>query len=307
MTKPAVTLAEGETRTEQLKRRYPVGRVGARLRPASRCNSVFMGPANVGKSRFAQTMEGAVILNPDNTPTTHPNPRASIVDIADFQDAINAVNAIIDDPGDTEMVWIDSLNAIMPMAYTFAAFDLIKRRARRQDEAAPPTELTLDSIDPSMERWTEGRIVWPLAHNWLFWLRARITAAGLGFGLIMHVDEVHERVQIGDEIVMQARECPAATDTVMGRIFRTADNCFYMTREDGKRKRKVGVRTVDEDYSRTFIVTRYDPLKAYLKARTPRPLPARINVTEGGWSDFENVFNSTVQGAPLAQSETVEE
>lgn len=307
------TLLEGPTRTEQLRQKYvPTGAKGSQvIKTADQSYILWAGRSGCGKSYLLQSNPNACILNFDASPTTNPNCVAEIwpavgspptwPDVTKkINEVIAAFTAKLD--GAPSMVVFDSYMGALTLVRSYVAYTLYERSAQRRETQAK----AVAEFDPFDIRTQDGRQVWDLAYDWINYEIAKLRAAGMGVGVILHVaDEVVEFGE-GDKKITLERPDLTTTESQLGRMYPFADSLLLIEKQDSVARKSVDEtfsirgkavirsKTIQTPSTNLLIISKGAPdsIQRYLKTRTISPLPPSIEIGPGdGWDTFATIYN----------------
>lgn len=256
---PQQTLASGASVTERMAAKYqPVGVIGRELhKPLNRCFWQLLGPYAHGKTRLVQTNPKALVLNLDESPTTHPNPQAEIWPAVDEQgqtvdtdgsplvltwprvmDVIDHVLAATraNLPGTPECVVFDSLPSAVRLCLYHTGFKLAEKADAIQRQGRGKCEFTLEDITPYDLRGMHGMILYGLTYDIISDTIDKLRHNNKGVGIVTHLDwKQFEKGRTKEgEAIMEDRPVLSVSDALRDRIHRNLDFSFLIKRTQKK-------------------------------------------------------------------------
>jgi hypothetical protein len=257
------TLATGASVQEKFSGKYkPVGVKERELhKPLNRCFWQAVGMYAHGKSRLIQTNPKALILNLDESPTTHPQPQAEIwpavdkmgqtidtdgsplilawgrvLEITDYLLAAKRAGA----EGVPECIVFDSLPSAVRLCLYHTAWKMTNKAIaiQTQGKGKPVDlhEITAYDLDAF-----HGQKLYGVTYNAVSDLIDTLRHANFGVGVVAHVDK--KSVEIGrnrdGEPLMEERWVLSVSDALRERFHRSLDFCFQVLR-----RKKIVTETV---------------------------------------------------------------
>jgi hypothetical protein len=308
----------------------PVGVVGQELaKPLNRCFWQCLGAYAHGKTRLVQTNPKALILNLDESPTTHPDPQAEIWPAVDdmgqtidtdgsplvltwprvmevIEHVLTATRAGL--PGTPECVVFDSLPSAVRLCLYHTGFKLAEKADAIQRQGRGECSFTLADITPYDLKGMHGMILYGLTYDIIADTIDKLRHHNKGVGIVTHLDwKQFEAGRTKDgEAIMEDRPSLSISDALRDRIHRNLDFSFLV-----KRTRRKAAEMVEGEKK---IVTVGDQKKEVTTARrqVEREMEESIVVTQDvelekfikvraglppqfpvdSWADLEAVYNS---------------
>ena len=249
------TLASGRSVTEAMTARYtPVGVAGRDLlKPLNRCFWQCIGRYAHGKSRLVQTNPKALILNLDESPTTHPHPQAEIwpavdaqgmtidtdgsplvltwprvMEVIEYLLAASRANL----PGTPECIVFDSLPSAIRLCLYHTAFRLAKKADDIQRGGRGESTITLEDLTPYDLRSMHGQLLYGLTYDVISDTIDKLRHNNKGVGIVTHLDwKQFEKGRTRDgEAIMEDRPVLSISDALRDRIHRSMDFSFMVRR-----------------------------------------------------------------------------
>jgi hypothetical protein len=249
------TLASGQSVQERMAGRYtPVGVAGRELhKPLNRCFWQVLGPYAHGKTRLVQTNPKALILNLDESPTTHPNPEAEIWPAVDDQGqtidtdgsplvltwprvmdviehVLKASRANL--PGTPECIVFDSLPSAVRLCLYHTGFKLAAKADEIQRQGRGKRQFELEDITPYDLRGMHGQLLYGLTYDVIADTIDKLRHNNKGVGIVTHLDwKQFEKGRTKEgEAIMEDRPVLSISDALRDRIHRGLDFSFRIKR-----------------------------------------------------------------------------
>ena len=256
---PQQTLASGVSAQQRMANKYqPVGVVGQELaKPLNRCFWQLLGAYAAGKTRLVQTNPKAIILNLDESPTTHPDPQAEIWPAVDEQGqtidtdgsplvltwprvmeviehVLTATRAGL--PGTPECIVFDSLPSAVRLCLYHTGFKLAEKADNIQRQGRGECAFKLEDITPYDLKGMHGMILYGLTYDIIADSIDKLRHHNKGVGIVTHLDWKQfekGRTREGDAI-MEDRPVLSISDALRDRIHRNLDFSFLIKRSNRK-------------------------------------------------------------------------
>jgi hypothetical protein len=248
------TLAAGPSVQETFAGKYkPVGIKGKELRkPLNRCFWQAIGAYAHGKSRLIQTNPKALILNLDESPTTHPNPEAEIWPPVDAMGQTvdtdgspltltwGRVLEVLDHvlaakrsglPDTPECVVFDSLPSAVRLCLYHTAWKMTNKAVSMQTQGRG-SEVAVSDISAYDLKSFHGQVLYGTTYDVLADTFHNLLHNNIGVGLVVHVDtRPIEIAKTKDgEAVMEERTVLSISDPFRERFHRNLDFSFQVQR-----------------------------------------------------------------------------
>jgi hypothetical protein len=250
----AQTLATGASVQETFSGRYkPVGVKGKELhKPLNHCFWQAVGLYAHGKSRLVQTNPQALILNLDESPTTHPNPQAEIWPAVDKEGQTidtdgspltltwGRVLEVLDHvlaakrarlPGTPECIVFDSLPSAVRLCLYHTAWKMTNKAIAIATKGQGK-EVPLEEITPYDLKAFHGQTLYGTTYDVISDTIDKLRHNNLGVGVVAHVDK--KSMEIGrtkdGDAIMEERTVISISDALRDRFHRSLDFCFQVLR-----------------------------------------------------------------------------